>query len=554
MGRIAEILGDLILLMRSFDVNIIRAIGPPLAQLTSNLLTTAIALSSMMLTVGAFLAGGLAYSIFAITHVTSLSVLTRKGRLFISYEHSQLERVEVIERVLAAAQIEARKLPYSPEADHDKLLEQVQCAIRWSDMMICMPGRDESFVEHEVAMGFTLNKPMIFILNSQERPKIPNTAKHGYPVFDEKKLDFAGIHVLSEFISFIASGRRSTNLLYRSVLWNMLRSWKFIGIFILFTNLAVAMIGSIQSNPSWVDAKFAGYIPFDRNGSMMFIATFAAFFLFMAIHFGHFSSRTRLRNSISDVIANRSFDLDYLPEIIDFGFSRLDLNNILWEGAVIARHEMTGVKPANDLIARTNVAKIVLVWIFSLFIVLVFASGIYLEDLNKDEARKRYHSTSGEDVEQLMNERILAIKSVDQGSDYEQCNYKDWNGVLYYLRNLVQGTITYISRIASGYVFLPLCISAISIAILAFCLSPWRAKIIVSSNSVAIHYGSRSFSRISFKDLEKVEYNARYQTLHIYPAARSKPILVWTGLLRPTGHEIYAEISRRLLRQGAQQI
>jgi hypothetical protein len=89
------------------------------------------------------------------------------------------------------------RLPFVQNTDHDTLLDKVKQAIRDCDVFVCLPGKTPSFVESEVLMAFGLEKPLLFVLAEKDTPRLPNTAKKGYPMFALERLETERFRTLS---------------------------------------------------------------------------------------------------------------------------------------------------------------------------------------------------------------------------------------------------------------------------------------------------------------------------------------------------------------------
>jgi hypothetical protein len=141
-----------------------------------------------------------------------------KAKVFISYEHGQESVAELIAKQLQNRSIVIYKLPFVDAPEHDELLDDVRASIVRSNLILCIPGRQTSFVENEIAMAFALSKPMLFVLSESDTPFLPNTAKKGYPLFDREQIKIDRGVTLAAFCSYLAADRHSTVQLYLSVL------------------------------------------------------------------------------------------------------------------------------------------------------------------------------------------------------------------------------------------------------------------------------------------------------------------------------------------------
>jgi len=82
------------------------------------------------------------------------------------------------------------------------LLDQVKQAIRDSDFFVCVPESRPGFVESAVLRAFGLEKPLLFLVNESHMPRVANTAKKGYAVFDLDRFGSDGSRALVKFCSY----------------------------------------------------------------------------------------------------------------------------------------------------------------------------------------------------------------------------------------------------------------------------------------------------------------------------------------------------------------
>jgi hypothetical protein len=67
-------------------------------------------------------------------------------------------------------------------------------------------------------MAFGLDKPLLFVLIEADTPRLPNTAKKGYPLFALERVQREGLRTLVNFCSYLAADTRSTLRLYGAAL------------------------------------------------------------------------------------------------------------------------------------------------------------------------------------------------------------------------------------------------------------------------------------------------------------------------------------------------
>jgi hypothetical protein len=139
----------------------------------------------------------------ALLHVVFVIAARSRAKVFVSYEHQQNKVADLIASQLQRRSFEIFKLPFVDTPNHDSLLDEVRNSIVYSDLILCVPGRQSSFVENEIAMAFALNKPMLFILSESNTAFLPNTAKKGYPLFDREQVEADQCATLADFCSYL---------------------------------------------------------------------------------------------------------------------------------------------------------------------------------------------------------------------------------------------------------------------------------------------------------------------------------------------------------------
>jgi hypothetical protein len=175
---------------------------------------------------------------------------------------------------LTTRSIDSDKIPFVDSPDHDSLLEHIKQSIKLSNLMLCFPGRQSSFIDDEVAMGFARDKPMLFVLDEAAAPFLPNTAKKGYPLFDREQIKTDGCVTLAAFCSYLAADAHSTIRLYLSVL-NSLRGCAMTAVFVYAVMLALwPNLFNLYGEPKLLLVSV---------GVALFLVAYLAFF-FKAVH------------------------------------------------------------------------------------------------------------------------------------------------------------------------------------------------------------------------------------------------------------------------------
>ena len=66
-------------------------------------------------------------------------------------------------------------------------------------------------------MAFGLEKPLLFLLAEMDTPRLPNTAKKGYPIFALERVQSERSRTLANFCSYLAADWRSTARMYGAI-------------------------------------------------------------------------------------------------------------------------------------------------------------------------------------------------------------------------------------------------------------------------------------------------------------------------------------------------
>ena len=131
------------------------------------------------------------------SHLASKWIRRRQSVVFLSFHHSREPEAEAIGKELADLNVRIERIPFQHSPDHDTLLTSIEGAIQRCDLVACFPGDTPSFVENEVLAATAQNKPLLLIVDPLRAPRLPNTAKKGYPVFDSSLIDGEGKRTLA---------------------------------------------------------------------------------------------------------------------------------------------------------------------------------------------------------------------------------------------------------------------------------------------------------------------------------------------------------------------
>ena len=146
-------------------------------------------------------------------------VARRHLRVFISFSHVQEGLVKHLHRCMQDRRLEATRVPYQANADHQTVVGHVVEILKKSHLVVCVPGLAASYVEHEVLAANATGKPIVFLV-SEKSGTLPNTADKRYPVFKLESLVRENFESLLMFVSYIGADLRSTWRICVSALTN----------------------------------------------------------------------------------------------------------------------------------------------------------------------------------------------------------------------------------------------------------------------------------------------------------------------------------------------
>jgi hypothetical protein len=267
----------------------------------------------------------------------------RRGRVFVSFHHEREGIADKLTAAMGNAGLRCLKLPFVGGPEHDALLDNVRSAIRECDVFVCVPGDRASFVEHEVSMAFGLARPLVFVVVAGDTPRLPNTAKKGYPVFVLEQLESEGISAMVKFCSYLARDWRSTLRLYAAVLSHTQKCLILL-VPIYFVSLLVGLTFGASMTPEAQFAVFLGQPIIPWIMAMMSNPSVACFgvsslLLFLLPYTAYFLTRALTRKRVRHAVSNQRFTDVFLPETLDYSLARADLLAVLFNGQLIARHE-----------------------------------------------------------------------------------------------------------------------------------------------------------------------------------------------------------------------
>ena len=262
-----------------------------------------------------------------------------RARVFISYEHGHDHIVADIVSRMTNARLRVERLPYVDAPDHDDLLDDVTLHIQRCDVFLCVPGPNPSFVESEVSMARGMQKPLLFVATDPNNPRIPNTAKKGYPVFDLTRLNAKGIQILAAFCSYVAGDWRAKLRLYGT-----LRRYygkcaaSLVGVYVVGI-ITMAMLPRQASHPrSPSISDWASWFFSNRDTLVFFSVSLA----FVAIPYAIFCFiRFAFQRRLQSALSHQTFEDGVLRDVLDTSLEGQDIMSILCPAKPLAHHELS---------------------------------------------------------------------------------------------------------------------------------------------------------------------------------------------------------------------
>ena len=276
-------------------------------------------------------------------------VLARRPRasVFVSFYHQQEQIASALEEAMTRSGIQVLRLPFEKQPDHDSLLDRIDQLISQCDVFVCIPGDKPSFVENEVGIAFAHKKPLLFVMTEETTPRLPNTAKKGYPIFSLGRIEQDGIRTFVNFCSYLATDWRATIRLYGAAFAHLGACATMVGSIFVVLIVAMTVVGGApDSTESVVSANsLAASFQwlFANTAIIWFFGTSLTLFLipytvFLVIRFA-------VRSRVIRAISGKKFDATYLPETLDISLRRKELSRILCHGGALAEHEVQYVSP-----------------------------------------------------------------------------------------------------------------------------------------------------------------------------------------------------------------
>lgn len=145
------------------------------------------------------------------------ALLNPKTKVFISFNRARENIANELESSFSRDGARAYRIPYQEGANHQDIVTDASKGIKTCNCFVCVPGNNQSFVEHEVMAAYSLEKPIVFVL-SEVSGTIPNTADKRYPMFKLESCFHEQFKSLIEFVSYVGADFKSTWKLLKKAL------------------------------------------------------------------------------------------------------------------------------------------------------------------------------------------------------------------------------------------------------------------------------------------------------------------------------------------------
>jgi hypothetical protein len=136
------------------------------------------------------------------------AIFRRNLTVFVSFNHLRNDVAEKVHAFLKSCQFRVARVPYDESAEHQRTLQRIFELLKQSGLVLCIPGPDFSFVEHEVAAATAYGRPVILLISGKDGT-IPNTADKRYPAFQMESLIDQGFRPIEAFLRFIGGDLKS---------------------------------------------------------------------------------------------------------------------------------------------------------------------------------------------------------------------------------------------------------------------------------------------------------------------------------------------------------
>lgn len=353
LHALVEILGLLVDAMRQAS-DVVPRVAASLIDDLMRITTFAALPASWVLLLAAIAVASVLFAAIAFVHWAVVRARRPVATVFISYEHRREATAAAVEHAFGRAGLLAHRLPFLDEVVHDELLDAVRSGVHGCDVFVCVPGDRSSFVDVEVSMAFALGKPMVFVLDAASGSRLPNTAKKGYPLFDERALRARNYTVLVAFVRLIAADAGTVLQPYRAAVDNLFRSFALVlGVWLLCLSIGSLFIDKAEIYRLVVQVQglpqslWSG----DFGEGPLLIYTVVNGFL-IALPFAAYAlAQAWLRLRVRSAVAGQRFATLALPQTLEPGLARAELVDSLCTVDVLAHHERR--TPAPTVQGRT---------------------------------------------------------------------------------------------------------------------------------------------------------------------------------------------------------
>lgn len=172
------------------------------------------ALSTYWMLLGALVAAGLVLAATGHVPLAWRALSAWRRAVFVSFQNEREGEALRLAAALGAAHFQVLRVPYQRGAGHQQIVGTVNELLRRCDAVACLPGRDASFVEAEVAAATMARKPVVFLVG--DHGTLPNTADKRHPSFSLERSEARGHAPVSAFLHHVTQDFRSTWQLYRA--------------------------------------------------------------------------------------------------------------------------------------------------------------------------------------------------------------------------------------------------------------------------------------------------------------------------------------------------
>lgn len=141
--------------------------------------------------------------------LAGVALTRRRQSVFVAFHHQLENAARGVVDALQQAGMRVHRVPFQPGMGRDAVLAATLDMVKRADSLVCLPGPDASFVDHEVGVAYADRKPVVFLV-SETHPRLPGTASTRYPAFRLGPTWSAGFQPLVAFVSFIGADLRAT--------------------------------------------------------------------------------------------------------------------------------------------------------------------------------------------------------------------------------------------------------------------------------------------------------------------------------------------------------